>query len=150
MKLYQKLEYLSYWFRYQATYYEMKYHLKLIQEGKIGSYLKQLGHYDRNIGKSVALARLSAKYNIPILVPTYNWKSTIENDIVRTLPKYFKKNKPYCIVVNEQAYRGKKFNILLVEETLSQEQIFPFSSNHFLGYQSLITYHSNSTNEPKI
>lgn len=139
MKTYKKLEYLSHWLRCQATYHEMKYHLKLIQKGKIDSYLKRLGHYDRAIGKSVALARLSAKYHIPILVPTERWKQHIENDIVRELPKYFKKNTPYCIVAstNMNSYKGKSFNTLLIEEALSDEQISKFVTRHILGYKSL-------------
>ena len=42
IKLYKKFEYLSYWFRYQATYLEMKYHLKQILKGKNESYIKGL------------------------------------------------------------------------------------------------------------
>lgn len=127
MKLHKKFEYLSYWFRYQSTYLEMKHHLKQVLKGKEKYYIKPIYHYDRNIGKTVALARLSAKYNIPIAVPTYAWKDVVERDTPRQLPKYFKKKKPTAIVVNE-VLGDKKYNILLVEERLTDEQ-FDFVDN---------------------
>ena len=78
IELYKRFEYLSYWFRYQATYLEMEYHLRQILKGKNESYIKQIYYYDRNIGKSAALARLSAKYDIPVVAPTQSWKKVIE------------------------------------------------------------------------
>ena len=86
MKLYQRLKKISQWLEYQATYHEMKYHLKQVLKGKEDKYLRRVvKDFDRNIGKSTALARLSAEYNIPIIVPTCNWKEYIEKDI----PKIF-------------------------------------------------------------
>lgn len=122
MKLHKRFEYLSYWFRYKATYLEMKYHLKQVLKGKEEYYIKPIHHYDRNIGKSVALARLSVKYDIPIAVPTHSWKLVLERDIPRYLPKYFKNKRPTTIVLNENM-RGRKYKILLMEECLSDEQI---------------------------
>ena len=63
----------------------MKYHLEQVLKGKEEYYIKSIRHYDRNIGKSAALARLSAKYDIPIVVPTYSWKVLIERDIPNKL-----------------------------------------------------------------
>ncbi len=120
IKLYKKFEYLSYWFRYQTTYLEMKYHLKQILKGKNESYIKPIYHYDRNIGKSAALARLSAKYNIPIVVPTQSWKKVIERNIPNRLPKYFKRKCPTTVVANENS-KGKRYEILLVEEGLGND-----------------------------
>lgn len=122
MKLYKRFECLSYWFRYQATYLEMKYHLKQVLKGKENYYIKSIYHYDRNIGKSVALARLSTKYNIPVVVPTQRWREVIERDIPRYLPKYFKKNKPKVIVANESMKR-QRYKVLLMEERLTDDQI---------------------------
>ena len=122
MKLYKTLECLSYWFRYQATYLEMKYHLKQVMKGKEEYYIKTTDPYDRNIGKSVALARLSVKYNIPIVVPTNIWSDVIVKDIPKYLPKYFKKKLPKTIVINENM-RGRKYDVLLLEECLSEDQM---------------------------
>lgn len=136
IKLYKRFEYLSYWFRYQATYLEMKYHLKQILKGKNESYIKPIYHYDRNIGKSVALARLSAKYNIPVAVPTQSWKRLIENDIPNRIPKYFKKNKPTTIVVCNNS-KQKRYKALLMEEGMSKEQFATVIGNgHFVGYRN--------------
>lgn len=138
MKLYTRLEYLSYWCRYQATYYEMKYYLKQVLKGKSDTYLKRIGHYDRNIGKSAALARLSAKYNIPVVVPTQSWKSVIEKDIPRSLPKYFKKKRPTVIVANEN-FKGKRYEVLLTEERLDVDcwnRVSPMAK-FFVGYRNI-------------
>lgn len=137
IKLYKRFEYLSYWFRYQSTYLEMKYHLKQILKGKNESYIKPIYHHDRNIGKSVALARLSAKYNIPVVVPTQSWKKVIERDIPNRLPKYFKRKRPTTIVANEN-FKGKRYEILLVEEGLDNDcwtRISPMA-RCFVGYEN--------------
>lgn len=139
IKLYERFEYLSYWFRYQSTYLEMKYHLKQVLNGKEDYYIKPIRHYDRNIGKSAALARLSVKYNIPVVVPTHTWKNVIERDIPRYLPKYFKKKKPTAIVANRDL-RGRRNNVFLVEERLTDEQmdlVNRLYKGHFVGYRNM-------------
>lgn len=121
IRLYEKFSNLAYWFRYQATYLEMEYHLKQVLKGKEEYYIKPIRYYDRNIGKSVALARLSVKYNIPIVVPTQTWKRFIERSIPRNIPKYFKKI-PETIVASDYL-RGRKYKILLMEERIEDRQI---------------------------
>lgn len=132
--LYKRVEYLSYWFRYEATYLEMKYHLKQVIKGRETSYFKRIGHYDRNIGKSAALARLSAKYDIPVIVPLRCWADTIEKDIPRYLPQYFKKRTPKCICVNECAGQ-KRYDIMLIEENVDRRYL-PMSEA-VIGYEYL-------------
>lgn len=100
----------------------MKYHLKQVMNGKEDSYIKRIGYYDRNIGKTAALARLSAKYKIPVIVPNERWKGVVETDISMYLPKYFKKSKPTVWASNYQT-RVLKQNVVLIEEGLSKEQI---------------------------
>lgn len=100
----------------------MDYHLKQVLNGKEEYYIKPIRHYDRNIGKSVALARLSVKYNIPIVVPTQTWKRFIEHNIPRDIPKYFKKKKPVTIVASDYL-RVQRHKIFLLEERLKKEQI---------------------------
>ena len=115
----------------------MKYHLKQILKGKNESYIKPIYHHDRNIGKSAALARLSAKYNIPVVVPTQSWKKVIERDIPSSLSKYFKRKRPTTIVANE-SFKGKRYEILLVEERLGNDcwtRISPMAK-HFVGYEN--------------
>lgn len=144
MKLYEKFDYLAYWFRYQATYLEMKYHLKQVLAGKEEYYIKNIRHCDRNIGKSAALARLSVKYDIPVIVPTNKWKGIIERDIPRRIPKYFKRRKPTAFVANlpdRALSRALRQNIVLMEEGMDEKQIDianRMSNGKVVGYRSLI------------
>lgn len=136
--LYKRFEYLSYWFRYESTYLEMKYHLKQFLKGKETSYFKEIRYYDRNIGKSAALARLSAKYNIPVIVSGKHFADTIERDIPRYLPKYFKKRTPKCILENECA-KQRRYDVMLVEENVSYKclnAIFRPMTKAFVGYMN--------------
>lgn len=91
-------------------------------KGKQEYYIRPIRHYDRNIGKSAALARLSVKYDIPIVVPTQTWKRFIEHNIPRDIPKHFKKKKPVTIVMSDYI-RQQKYKILLMEERLEDRQI---------------------------
>ena len=140
MKLYQKLELLSYRLRYEATYQAMKYHLKRVVKGKEDDYLKRIGHYDRNIGKSCALARLSVKYNIPVVVPTRSWESLYTRDIPNYIPKYFKKKRPQVIVANENA-KGKRYDYILLEERVARKifdtVITPMIKKGYVGYNNV-------------
>ena len=107
--------------------------------GKEDSYIKKIGHYDRNIGKTAALARLSAKYGIAVIVPTERWKRVIETDIPVYLPKYFKRNKPIVWVANLPT-RGVRQDIVLMEERLTLEQIEivnRMSQGKIVGYQNI-------------
>ena len=97
-------------------------HLKDRNEIKIYDPTSGSGSLLINIGKSVALARLSVKYNIPIVVPTQTWKRFIEHNIPRDIPKYFKKKKPVTIVASDYL-RGQRHKILLMEERLDEKQI---------------------------
>lgn len=138
LKIYERFSRLSYWLRYQATYLEMKYHLKQVLSGKEKCYIKPIYHYDRNIGKSAALARLSVKYDIPIAVPTSHWAGMVTRDIPRYLPKYFKKKLPKTVVINEN-HRGQKYPILLVEERMSDKQMSVVNNmtcGKVVGYQN--------------
>lgn len=122
MKLYERFDYLTQWFRYQATYLEMKYHLIQVMKGKEAYYTKKIRPCDRNIGKTAALARLSAKYGIPVIVPSENWKRLIERDIPISVPKYFINTRPTAWVANLST-RSLKHKMVLIEEGLSYEQI---------------------------
>lgn len=140
MKLYKKLEYLSYRFRYEATYLEMKYHLQRLIKGKENSFIKKIGHYDRNIGKSCALARLSVKYDIPVVVPTHACSNFYKYDIPRYIPKYFKTRLPQTIVANEYS-RGKRFDYILIEECIPDDImnsiIKPMVKKGMVGYRNV-------------
>lgn len=123
LKLSKKLSDLSLRLKYESTYLEMKYYLCKVLNGKENvDYFKKIGHYDRNIGKSCALARLSVKYDIPIAVPCNSCKSLYIRDIPRYLPKYFKNKLPRIIVTNENSI-GKRENCILLEEYIPEEQI---------------------------
>lgn len=114
----------------------MKYHLKQVLNGKEKYYIKPIRHYDRNIGKSAALARLSVKYDIPIVVPTHTWKRFIERNIPRDIPKYFKKKKPVTIVASNYI-RQQRYGILLMEERLEDrhiEQVNRMCCGKVVGY----------------
>lgn len=122
MKLYQLLNDLSQRLRYQATYHEMKYYLKQALKGNITTHTKFVYNYDRGIGKSVALARLSAEYGIPVLVTTHAWKREIEEYVPMKLPKYFKRKKPMAIVESENL-KGRRYKALLFEERLIYDYV---------------------------
>lgn len=140
MKLYEKLKYFSYRFRYEATYLEMKYHLKRVLKGKKNNYFKKISRYDRNIGKSCALARLSVKYDIPVAVPTKMWTDLYTKDIPRYIPKYFKKKLPQTIVANENL-KGKRYDLILIEEGISEKAlnyiIRPMVKKGLVGYKNI-------------
>ena len=140
MKLYEKLDYLAYRIRYEATYLEMKYHLKRVMKGKENNYIKRIRHYDRNIGKSCALARLSIKYNIPIVIPFNSWTTRYTKDIPRYIPKYFKSRLPQTIVVNDYS-RGERFDYILIEECIPNEVInnivIPMVKKGVVGYRNV-------------
>lgn len=117
----------------------MKYHLRQVMNEKEDSYIKIIGYYDRNIGKTAALARLSAKYGIPVIVPTERWKRRVEIDVPAYLPKYFKRNKPMAWVANLPT-RGLRQDIVLMEEGLTLEQIEivnRISKGKIVGYQNI-------------
>ena len=140
MKLYRTLDKLSTCLRYKATYYELKYYLKEVMNGKRNTYLKYISKCDRGIGKSVALARLSAKYNIPVIVPTCSWKDIIEKDIPEIVPKYFKHKKPIAIP-EKTLLPDMRFKVILVEEGLSRDAIMDLANNYscykVVGFKSI-------------
>lgn len=140
MKLYERLYYLAYRLRYEATYLEMKYHLKRVMRGKEDNYIKRIRYYDRNIGKSCALARLSVKYDIPVVVPFNSWTTRYTKDIPRYIPKYFKNRLPQVIVVNDYL-RGKRFDYVLIEECIPNEVINdiikPMVKKGMVGYRNV-------------
>ena len=140
MKLYEKLDYLAYRLRYETTYLEMKYHLKRVMKGKENNFIKTIRHYNRNIGKSCALARLSVKYNIPIAVPLNSWATLYTKDIPRYIPKYFKDRLPQVIVANDYS-RGKRFDYILIEECIPHDVmnniIIPMVKKGMVGYRNV-------------
>lgn len=137
MKIYKIFDQLAWWFRFQATYYEMKYYLKQVLKGKEDNYIKPIYHHDRCIGKTSTLVVLSILYNIPIVVPTYAWKR-YEYDIDRLsflLKLKYGDKKPIVLVANKNLL-GKRHDVLLVEERLSDEQmeLVKRSCKHIVGY----------------
>lgn len=115
----------------------MKYHLKQVIKGHEDYYIKKIRHYDRNIGKTAALSRLSAEYGISVIVPSRAWKDLIERNIPMSIPKYFKKNKPTAYVVNLPIGNLKQ-KIVLMEEGLEDEQIKianRISNGKIVGYR---------------
>lgn len=141
MKLYQRVEKLSQWLKYQATYLEMKYHFKQVLKGKENKYVKNVCKYDRCIGKSVALARLSAKYKIPIIVYSHTWKKEIEIDIPKRLPKYFKKNKPIAFSQNDLQLKSHRFDVILIEERIIEDRTCDIADDvsygKYVGYKNI-------------
>lgn len=116
----------------------MKYHLEQVLKGKEKYYIKQIYHHNRNIGKTVALARLSAKYDIPIIVRLNSLKRLIEYDIPKKLPKYFRWNKPKAIVLDEKSICLRRTNILMEENFNDNEieMIKQMELNGVVGYKN--------------
>ena len=123
MKLYKLFSYLSYRLRYESTYLELKYHLDQVLKNKKNSWVNCTMRFDRGIGKTVALARLSAKYDIPVFVKNNSCKQLIERDIPKYLPQYFKKCTPKAIVAENKHLRGHRYETGLVDEPLTFEDL---------------------------
>lgn len=119
MKLYKLYSYLSYRLRYESTYLELKYHLDQVLKNKKNSRINFATKYDRGIGKTVSVARLSAKYDIPVFVKNNMCKRFIENDVPKYVPQYFKKRKPKAIVVGSKHLKGHRYEVGLIDEPLS-------------------------------
>lgn len=138
MEFYKKIDKLAYWFRYQATYLEMAYYLKQVLNGKVNSYIKAVSETHRGIGKTTALARLSAQYNIPIIVSTCAEANYIEKYIPQYFPKYFKKYKPKAIKLSLLGKDDKKYKIVLIDielDDIKLEKIDYLSRGTIVGYK---------------
>ena len=122
MKLIKKIKNVFKRIQYEITYLRMEYHLiKVITSNQTEYFLNV--NYKRNIGKSCALSRLSAKYNIPIVVPNYTSIDIHTRWIPKKLPKYFKHGRPTVILANEYELRGRNhFFIVLVEEGITSKK----------------------------
>lgn len=82
---------ISYRLKYEFTYLKLKYYLDRVLKNKKDSWVNYTTRYDRGIGKTVSVARLSAKYDIPVFVKNNMCKRFIENEVPKYLPRYFKK-----------------------------------------------------------
>lgn len=127
MKLYKLCSYLSYRLKYESTYLELKYYLDQVLKNKKDSWVNYTTRYDRGIGKTVSVARLSAKYDIPVFVKNNMCKRLIEEDVPKYLPQYFKKRKPKAIVVGDRDrdrhLKGCRYEVGLIDEPLSLNDI---------------------------
>lgn len=119
MKLYKLCSYLSYRLKYESTYLKLKHHLNQVLKNKKGSLVNYTTKYDRGIGKSVSVARLSAKYDIPVFVKNNMCKRFIEQYVPKYVPQYFKKRKPKAIVVGSKHLKGHRYEVALIDEPLS-------------------------------
>lgn len=119
MKLYKLCSYLSYRLKYESTYLELKHHLNQVLKNKKGSLVNYTTKYDRGIGKSVSVARLSAKYDIPVFIKNNMCKRFIEEYVPKYLPQYFKKRKPKAIVVGSEYLKCHRYEVGLIDEPLS-------------------------------
>lgn len=137
MKLYKLFSYLSYRLRYESTYLELKYHLDQVLKNKKNSWVNCTMRFDRGIGKTASLARLSAEYGIPVFVKNNSCKQLIERDIPKYLPQYFKKCTPKAIVVKNKYLRDRRYETGLVDEPLTfgdLENIETHYCSQLVGY----------------
>lgn len=137
MKLYKLCSYLSYRLKYESTYLELKYYLGQVLKNKKDSWVNYTTRYDRGIGKSVSVARLSEKYDIPVFVKNNMCKRFIEEDVPKYLPQYFKKRKPKAIVVEGRHLKGCRYEVALIDEPLSLtdvDNIETWCCNKLVGY----------------
>lgn len=119
MKLYKLCSYLSYRLKYESTYLKLKYYLDQVLKNKKDSWVNYTTRYDRGIGKTVSVARLSAKYDIPVFVKNNMWKRFIENEVPKYVPQYFKKRKPKAIIVGSKHLKSHSYEVALIDEPLS-------------------------------
>jgi len=109
---------LSNMFRYECTYLDLKSKLKQAMRYSGYNYTEfvyQIDDRQRGIGKSRALAKLSQRYRVPVLVSSeaqaYSYKHG--------------KYKPYKVfnVGNEVDMRGKQLYTVLIDEGFTNSQI---------------------------
>lgn len=137
MKLYKLCSYLSYRLKYESTYLELKYNLNQVLKNKKYSWVNYTTKFDRGIGKSVSVARLSAKYDVPVFVKNNMCKRFIEEDVPKYLPQYFKKRKPKAIVVGDKRLGGYRCKVGLIDEPLSLndvDNIETYCCDKLVGY----------------
>lgn len=66
MKFYERLEHWAFLLRSKALYFELKYYVKKKQ-----THIKRLHLNNRGIGKTYNLMKISGKYKIPVVEPTF-------------------------------------------------------------------------------
>ena len=66
MKFYERLEHWAFLLRSKALYFELKYYVKKKQ-----THIKRLHLNNRRIGKTYNLMKISGKYKIPVVEPTF-------------------------------------------------------------------------------
>ena len=140
IQLYEIFDRLSRYFRYKSTYLELKTHFLKVLNKEESSYVKSVHDNDRQTGKTIALARISAKYKVPIIVSTESEKRRIEKYIYENFHKYFRKNKPWVVLCTHDNLRYLRKNIFLVDETLKYNHyfmIYDFKPDGIVGYQTL-------------
>lgn len=104
LKISEFLEIVSLKLRQKAIYYELKHYIK-----KRKTYLKPIHYYNRGIGKTYSLVKLSKKYKCPILVCNENYRSII---------KRFDKKGKIQVVTTKNFDIGMKFDLLLCDEQI--------------------------------
>ncbi len=112
LKLSKWLEKIAFKIKQKALYFELKHYIK-----KKISYLKPIHETDRRIAKTYTLLQLAHKYKCPIVVPNQICSNYIK-DMSR---KVFKKDVE--IIIPNPRQKGKRFNILLIEEGIPKEKI---------------------------
>ncbi len=88
----------------------------------------------RGTGKTIGLARLSSKYNIPLFVGTNTSKKYID-DFYMKHKRLFGFKQPNVIVAdqNNSLLRRKRFSYVLIDETVKNpESIFRYCNNNYL------------------
>jgi hypothetical protein len=112
LKLSSFLEKLAFKAKQKALYFELKHFI-----AKKQSYFLKIRKWQRCIGKTYTLIQLAHKYNATIVVPNYNCGKNI-----KTMSKNIFKKDINVIVVNE-CLRGKRYNIVLLEEGIKKDYI---------------------------
>lgn len=134
LKISKWLSRLSQWAKYKSTYYELSHYVyeSEIKHKSINN-IKEIGHYDRNIGKSYALVKLALDYDLPIAVPHRSSGEYLR----RLAEQYFYSHELKIIVTNESA-KGKRYNTILLEEGVDENilncLIRPMCKN-LIGYR---------------
>ncbi|QHJ85009.1 MAG: hypothetical protein [Bacteriophage sp.] len=109
---------LSNMFRYECTYLDLKSKLKQAMRYDGDSYkmfIYPIENSCRGIGETRALAKLSRKYKLPLLVPTGFQKYVYEH-------VKFKPYEVFCID-DRMNMRGKQFDIVLIDDCFTIDEI---------------------------
>lgn len=136
LKLSKWCEIIGYKLRQKSLYFELKYYMKNNQ-----SYFRRIRYWERGIGKTYSLIKLSQKFKCPIAVP-----NIIVGEYIKRLAHNLHIYNINIILCN-QTSRGRKYDKILCEEGINENfinEILKPMSQCLVGYVNMDLYYHNN------